>query len=718
MLPYSMMLNYSAIQAIMQLIIRPIADKIGDKRKQENLFLQLETKQKLDLETIRQNKELDFKNQFKLQQLSHKIRLEEAKKQQEHQKNMWLHGKFDATIWPLKTPPEHHSLENIEINGIIPVNLFFAHADTKSQFGQYMEHNIKTDISKFISNQYCTPNYKPIISRIGDWKNGFFDDAHINALWFELKGQPVIIIRPMQTANGNILDLNLTMWGLGNLPQFTTETLLSINSKEACGRFIKDKTEDLIDFPIDYLSPVQKKNIEIFKEHRQLIKKGKRDIADNVFLSKYNFSEETTGVVIEKFTHHFSNYANCLATLRSDIFHLIEYGNTPQMPLSFVDASFIPPKEIIGQYRSVLTGLTASNYHGDRIINTYLNTAKSLSNFNSLEFKQAAKEIFYESIAIWAHRNLNKEIKIPSSYNECIRLLKEAPTNEQNLELAKSVISTLSNMGEKEIAEEIKSSKKNHYFSHYAPNIDILNTKNIEYCKQKAAEGELDAIFRLGEMYEYSINCKWNNKASHKLYLEASSKGHALAKIKEIISNSKSVNHADIETLWNTIITLSSEGVEQAKIFAAKCYIKGYYVSKNIEKAIDYIDNVSEGNHPISTYLSAEILLDYYPNGAEEAIALLEKSGNSGYVKSQLKLVDIFYDGEIIPSDYKKVFYWCGQAYKQHVPAATFQLGLCYFNGTGTTVSRKKAMILFEEAADLGNHDAIEIINKFKNKTS
>lgn len=65
-------LEYTMISGLMKLAIEPILEQ----QKLNSKLIQLEYKQRLDLETLKQGKQLDFLYRVKFQEISHKFRME------------------------------------------------------------------------------------------------------------------------------------------------------------------------------------------------------------------------------------------------------------------------------------------------------------------------------------------------------------------------------------------------------------------------------------------------------------------------------------------------------------------------------------------------------------------------------------------------------------------------------------------------------------------
>jgi hypothetical protein len=96
--PFMMMLGYGLVNSMAQLVVRPIADKLSQKGRREDMLMQMEAKQKLDLESVRLNKQIEFENNMNIQQYCHQLRIEEAQNQFANQLRMWQLGQFNEKM--------------------------------------------------------------------------------------------------------------------------------------------------------------------------------------------------------------------------------------------------------------------------------------------------------------------------------------------------------------------------------------------------------------------------------------------------------------------------------------------------------------------------------------------------------------------------------------------------------------------------------------------
>ncbi|MBD5194929.1 MAG: hypothetical protein HDS71_08845 [Bacteroidales bacterium] len=427
--PFTMMMGYGLINSVSQLVIRPLTDRLTAGSRREEMMFQLEQKRRLDLDSVRLNKEIELSNNQRIQEYCHQCRLVEAQSQFEKQLEMWALGQFNSSMWPLLTPFDHPSLKpNFEPGQQVPINVFLAKTDPKSPYAMLIQSDVKNRLSNFITTTYSNSHEHPTICRIGDWKDGFQDAAFINALWYGMQGQPSIVINPIQSEFGELLDLNISIWGLAsNGYSPITKTVLSGAFGSAIGRIKREETRRWVESGLPLSSPELQHNANLLKQEDVLVAEGKKDLVD-CLLVQYKLPKEIQTAVITKFSREYSHIISCIAGMYSDIYHLLEYGSTPYMPQAISEynlrngANYEIPAVAAEHYRKALTNLACSNYLQDKLPVVYLNVASSLSYDQT-----SAAEIFQEGVGLWANRKLEKgrEIRLPESIEECVRLLRD-----------------------------------------------------------------------------------------------------------------------------------------------------------------------------------------------------------------------------------------------------------------------------------------------------
>lgn len=458
--PFTMMLGYGLVNSLSQLVIRPIADKMSAPQRRADMFAQMQKKHKLDLEAVRLNKQIELDNQIDIQKFCHNQRMAEAQTQFDRQLQMWQIGKFNDTMWPLLTPFDHPSLRPQQIPGQrTPLNVFLATTAPHTPFAEMIQPDLKIRMTTFMQTAYCNDPLEqhPCICRIGDWKPGFQDAASINALWYGMQGIPTIVINPMQAEFGEKLDLTVSMWGLGekgNSPKM--QNVLTGNFASAIGRIKREKSKEWVDRGLPVSSPEMIHNKNLLDQEKQMTENGKQKYL-SYLLVQYRLPKEIQNDVITTFSSEYNHIISCITGMYADIYHLIEYGAQPYMPTAInqynkqTGQNFQIPDLAIDYYRHALTTMVCTDYLQDKLPSAYMGVAKSLS-FTP----KNSMQIFKEGVGLWANKKteLNKEVPIPDTLDECLRLLYDNSENYDKpyLELAQE---TLISMDEQDAARSL-----------------------------------------------------------------------------------------------------------------------------------------------------------------------------------------------------------------------------------------------------------------------
>lgn len=454
------MLSYAIVNALSRLILQPISNKLMglDTKKEEMMLRQIETKHTLDLEVARLNRELDFDNQFRLQEISHRNRLEEATEQINLQYQMWINQQTDSRTWPLNTPFGSPLLriEPYDYH-IVPLTIFMAKSNNNSDFVKNgLESTVLGCLDSYLTQFYISDDH-PINAHINDWKGGRQYSSDIQTLWQTLKGQPCLIVTPMPTESNKSLELNITMWGLGSNTQNqpTSEMVLKWDYLSETRRALRNKTKSYIEINEKYnsLNPNLKgaiaSNIEAYKEEREWRAKGasEREI-EQYILKKYTPCIEFQDDVFTEMGKHIANTICCVAGLFADIYFLLEYGSTPIMPTSISDYSasrgykWTTPGFERDYYRKALTNVTITGCYHNSVPEIYAKTAKTLCYDASL-----SKEILREGVWLWANKRNRTIDHAPKSIRECVMMIKNNISYD-DMDFLKAIKDAIGSLGE------------------------------------------------------------------------------------------------------------------------------------------------------------------------------------------------------------------------------------------------------------------------------
>ena len=73
-----------------------------------------------------------------------------------------------------------------------------------------------------------------------------------------------------------------------------------------------------------------------------------------------------------------------------------------------------------------------------------------------------------------------------------------------------------------------------------------------------------------------------------------------------------------------------------------------------------------------------------------------------GEPEAQNELGELYFNGSVLDRDYARAYYWFREAFEAHLPAAVYNLGVCYRDGLGTYKNETLAQSLFLQAKLLG----------------
>ncbi|MEI7676541.1 MAG: hypothetical protein WCJ03_07160 [Bacteroidales bacterium] len=405
-----LLLMYAANAAI-QLITKPVGSWLdskanGDEKRKEAIAFK-DYQHELDLKMLYRTREIDHASKVQLQQESFKQRLAEA----EYQYEQFKKKSFDQRVWPLKTPYEDFSLQPLTISGnsqqssIIPCRVFITKTNRNTDYVRYdLEGTINTQLSMFLEKGYELTGEHPFISHIGDWRDGDLqEDVFIKSLWDGLQGQPVIVLNPCLLNNGDTLSLRVSFWGLGACGSQAypiTKTLLSMDIAVMRGTLLREESKRLLPLGLPNISSELKFNFELLDAEARA-SDSTRDKLIEANFRRYRAACEVVTNVDKEITKGIGAALSCFTGLYADIYHLIEYGTAPIMPMRMNQETldFALSVDLAAFYRGVLATLAATGYHGDKMKSIYLDTAASL--LHTQGYENIAETIAKEGLCLW-----------------------------------------------------------------------------------------------------------------------------------------------------------------------------------------------------------------------------------------------------------------------------------------------------------------------------
>lgn len=350
-----------------------------------------------EIEMLQLGKNLDFQYGSRMQLLSHALRVKEAENMLDQQ--MALRDREDnKMVWPLQTAIGQADFKKEHLFSSQPVNLFIVASNS------YKDKDVEREINRNIESFFAWPGFNlgsanPVFGRYGAWKPANFDtQENVNLLWSVMSGVPVVIIRPEVSGFKNKkLEYQLYFWGNG--VKYTHETVFSLPYDISDD----DKKEALV----DAVSPL----------------------------------------------------ISCFTGIFCDCYHLMENGCAPQTPMALQKtfSQFVIPEHAINIYRLALYAITRTHYLGNYTPIAYLNVANSLLAMNTASASAAARQLVFESVAVWENEGTtgNTVPEIPGNIESCLVRIEGGLRNREaeSAEYLKNLHATLNKL---ELSQEAK----------------------------------------------------------------------------------------------------------------------------------------------------------------------------------------------------------------------------------------------------------------------
>lgn len=584
---------------------------------------------------MREGQELSLQ----LEKEKHADRLKELKDEVDHLLEKLT---YETTIsnWPLKVLPIvmknqafGNLLANQEENVAMHVIITRSNYD---KFNKLVYPVVEKQLEQYCDKHWSTMADHPILFYSGAWKPMVNPtDVQVTAIREELKNLPTLLITPFFRPNDGELVFQLHMWGVG------------ANSTD---KFDVPEIE-----PTEFQRPF-----------------NNQDDYDN---------EEG---LLEEIVEDLVPYLECMIGYMADTYFWSSAGLAPHLPLLLTNGT------INTDGMKYLVEATKGNYESlfvednKNSLEQPFEDTKALSLYDGIScyYQEGDRKAKLEEIFI----SYCSKFTVPKnqSIDDCLNV---GNFTKEDLPFIRKYRS-LYNGYQKEL-KEIQSILEAVDFDY-----SILESTDVDYLEKLANEGNGAAMFRLGEIYEYSIGVKWNQELSQKYYKQAFDSNFILAIIQ--VSNDCISMHKKI------IAYLIAIGVIQAYTIILK---------KGNEKAFGIsLSSLSKDvicMHPLLEYLYACQLME--KNELFEADQMLRLSADSGYIIAQEKMLDIYKGNEGFRENPELYFLYAEKAMLQNNPKATYSLAMCYMNGYGTQQSTSVGMMMMDKAAELGCSEAIRI---------
>lgn len=245
--------------------------------------------------------------------------------------------------------------------------------------------------------------------------------------------------------------------------------------------------------------------------------------------------------------------------------------------------------------------------------------------------------------------------------------------------------------------------------------------EKISQIEAAASQGEVIAQNKLGYLYymgkgvpqDYKKALIWYRKAAEQDLSEA-------------------------QTKFGGMYYLSfSEAQVEAQVRIGSMYLKGLGVPQDYKESLIWYRRAAEQGFSWAQtklggmyYLGLGVPQDYkeslkwYRRAAEQGLSEAQtKLGGMYYlsfseaqIEAQIRIGDMYYEGEGVPQDYKEALIWYRRAAEQGSSEAQEKIGLMYYIGFGVPQDYKKSYAWLNIAASQGDADVISWRDKLEGK--
>lgn len=615
-----------------------------------------------------------------LEEEKHQQRLEELKNDVG---NLLQKLTYAATInnWPLNVLPivmKNQALGNLLANQEDSVALHCIFTPSNSlEFNRVVFPRIEDALETYCNQHWSVMSDHPILFYSGTWKSQQSPtEVQIDSMRAALTNLPTLVITPFFRPNDGKLVFHVRIWGVG-----------ASSSDE---------------FSIPEIEPTE-------------------------FQRNYQSSDDyvNDSELMDELIEDLVPCLQCIIGYMADTYFWSSAGLAPHLPLLLTNGTINTDgmKYLINNSREYYDGLLAESeekaeenpFMHNRLYNLIEGVA---SLWHDSENQKKREKCLLNTISTYCGGIKFNSIKdFVSSEN----------IKDLDIDVIYNIIQLLQLFGfvdEVKVVEEIArkidvSTNSTNWYTSKHVGIDeetILKSTDIELLLYYANHNNGYALFRLGEIYEYSIIGEFDLDKSKQYYNKAIQNNCCLAIIKNEIEDFKNNGQCDKTKIDNQIETLKSlyeKDICQAILLSVEISHLGIISLLETDELLTALDLVELSNHPYAYYLGAIIIIETYGKKySSKIVELLEKSASLGYVESQLLLANIYKEGKLVPSSAKDCIKYNKLAAAQGSGEAFTNLGICFLEGFGMKKSKENALNMFRLADELGDEDAHSILNR------
>ena len=567
----------------------------------------------------------------------------------------------DINTWPLKVLPMvmkneslgsafAHQEESVALHCILtPSN--------NSDFNKFVFPQLEREVEAFCNSNLTSLSSHPVIFYGGAWKSGTAPKGHeIDQLVADLPNLPMLLITPFFKPNKGGLAFHITTWGICER-QFMEIVPTT--------QFDYDYTEDL----------------------------------------------EFTDDVVFNSVEQFSSYLESLIGYFADVYFWSAYNQVPITPLMIrsniinTDGQIPLLKENEARYISLINNFAPCHFDVNNMTQSLLSGAKPLFD------KERWNQILYKSVLKYYNEHsgnsfdvLPEKVQEGVFNNSDIDYLGGCLTVSDSYDLNRWITNLIDSICQQNHHDEPSSPRKEVDAKDICT---VLLSEDIDFLNEMAETGNSYALFRLGEIFDFSIGVDLDEQKAESFYSESLKKGNCLALCRESLVSGKNASNLPLKTLSD----LFKLEIPQAIIYSVAL---SYYKIANLldeDEWLDTLDRVEDSDHPYAYSLGAEIIYNVYKTQyIEKVIELLSRASELGYTKASLKLATLYKENNYGAKPASEYIKYSKRAADKGSSEGILNLAICHITGYGVERSKQAAKKLLTIAAEMGNEDAIELL--------
>ena len=222
--------------------------------------------------------------------------------------------------------------------------------------------------------------------------------------------------------------------------------------------------------------------------------------------------------------------------------------------------------------------------------------------------------------------------------------------------------------------------------------------KAVQWYKQAANEGDINAQLFLAAAYLYGMGVKKNTDTASRYYIDAAKNGNAIAQytLAEHFMSSRHAANNKLGLIW--LAKSAANGNPKALTKLGTLYLTGKAVTKESKKGLELLQQAAaQGYVPAMLELGSDALNQ---GDTAKALTWLNKAADSHDAEAYLQLGRAYLQEKSPLYDPKNGFLWTLKAAQDGLTSAKKDLAALYQKGIGVEVNQSLADEWAKQAAD------------------